>query len=916
MFAIVWQKIRGQKGLHLCLLIGMTLFAALWGSYPMLIRIAGDRLLQKAFADAKEDSVSFPAVLHKSGKWEADSAGEVLERLYAYGEKWGEYVDADAAAVQTVLTLDGGRTETSLGGRNYYLNFAVLADAKDRLLTLEEEDEWEYLPCMASEALMDAYGLTVGELIRFPDIVNDGGETLTFTVTGICREADITEPYWNLTLEELKKQLVISVDTADILLRDWGISGVSYEFFEMLDYRQITSGKAAVYLSYLQQFANADAGFSTNLIRLLQAYEKDMATVRRILAALTIPAFVLLLLFLSMVSSQIIRSEEGEIAVLRSRGAGAWQVMRLYFMRALALAVPAELLGTGLSCLLSAAMGNPSFSMDMAAMGLAACLIAVLFVTASVWRLAKTTVVKQRAAAGIAKKPLWLKGCLDGILVLLSVYLLYNFRRQQEALALQLARKEPVDPMLLLGSSLFIFGLGLLAVRLCGLLVRFVDFLGKKRWSAVAYAAFLQVRRTWYKQAAVGIFLIITISAAIYDASLARTVNQNRRSRISYETGCDLRCAESFPLRKSYSGTEGVLHWRYEEPDYGRYQELVESGSACITRVILDESAKISAGGKSLDAVSFYGIHTKEFGETARLVQLPGEEHWYHALNALAQNRYGILLSSNAAEALGVKTGDSISCLRMTPVEGMEDVPLGQTTGEVCGIVDNFPGYRRYTYIENAEGELVEQEHYLVVMNYATVVNVFGLTPYEVWMRISDGGQDVVSAFLRENGQDAKFTSLEEAQQESENQALVQITNTLLVFSLFISIVICALGFFIYWSMSMRQREMLFGIYRAMGVRRGEIWRMLFIEQFFSSFLAMLSGIAVGVLASRLFVPVVSLVYLPGRHNLPIRWQTDVSDFFYLAVLLAALMLAVAGMLMYMVSRLKIAQALRLGEDG
>ncbi|MCM1282164.1 MAG: FtsX-like permease family protein [Roseburia sp.] len=915
MFAIVWQKIRGQKGLHLCLLAGMTLFAALWSSYPMLLRIAGDRLLQKAFADAKADSVSFPAVLHKSGKWEADAAGQVLERLYAYGEKWGEYVDADAVAVQTVLTLDGGRTETSLGGRNYYLNFAVLPDAKDRMLTLEEEGEWEHLPCMVSEPLMDAYGLTVGEVIRFPDIVNEGGETLTFTVTGICREADITEPYWNLTLEELKKQLVISVDTADLLLRDWGISSVSCDFFEMLDYRQITSGKASVYLSYLQQFADADAGFSTNLIKLLNAYEKDMATVRRILVALTIPAFVLLLLFLSMVSTQIINSEAGETAVLRSRGAGAWQVMRLYFMRALALAAPAELLGTGLSCLLSAAMGNPSFSMDMAAMGLAACLIAGLFVTAPVWRLAKTTVVKQRAA-GIAKKPLWLKGCLDGILVLLSVYLLYNFQRQREPLALQLAGKEPVDPMLLLGSSLFMTGCGLLAVRLCGLLVRFVDFLGKKRWSAVAYAAFLQVRRTWYKQAVIGIFLILTISGAIYDASLARTVSQNRRSRIGYETGCDLRYAESFPLRKSYSGTEGVLHWRYEEPDYGRYQELVESGSADITRVILDESAKISAGGKSLDLVSFYGIHTKEFGETARLVQAPGEEHWYHALNALAQSRYGVLLSSNAAEALGVKTGDSISCLRMTPVEGMEDVPLGQTTGEICGIVDNFPGFMRYTYTENAGGEIVEQEHYLVVMNYATAVNVFGLTPYELWMRVSDGGQDTVSAFLRENGQDAKFTSLEEAQQESENQALVQITNTLLVFSLFISIVICVPGFFIYWSMSMRQREMLFGIYRAMGVRRGEIWRMLFIEQFFSSFLAMLSGAAIGVLASRLFVPLVSLVYLPGRHNLPIRWQTDVSDLLYLGVLVAALMLAAAGMLMYMVSRLKIAQALRLGEDG
>ena len=45
---------------------------------------------------------------------------------------------------------------------------------------------------------------------------------------------------------------------------------------------------------------------------------------------------------------------------------------------------------------------------------------------------------------------------------------------------------------------------------------------------------------------------------------------------------------------------------------------------------------------------------------------------------------------------------------------------------------------------------------------------------------------------------------------------MVQITNGMYTLGFLISLILCFVGFFIYWLRSIRQRQELFGIYRAM----------------------------------------------------------------------------------------------------
>lgn len=64
--------------------------------------------------------------------------------------------------------------------------------------------------------------------------------------------------------------------------------------------------------------------------------------------------------------------------------------------------------------------------------------------------------------------------------------------------------------------------------------------------------------------------------------------------------------------------------------------------------------------------------------------------------------------------------------------------------------------------------------------------------------------------------------------------------------SFIVMLVLCTAGYLIYWIMSIRAREMVFGVLRACGMHKGEIFKMLFMEQFFSGVCAVFAGIGIG----------------------------------------------------------------------
>ena len=107
--------------------------------------------------------------------------------------------------------------------------------------------------------------------------------------------------------------------------------------------------------------------------------------------------------------------------------------------------------------------------------------------------------------------------------------------------------------------------------------------------------------------------------------------------------------------------------------------------------------------------------------------------------------------------------------------------------------------------------------------------------------------------------------------------------------SFILSLIVCSVGFLLYWVMTLKQRELQFGIYRAMGMRMREVKAMLLNEQIFLSFLPLLAGAGIGITATAMFVRLISIIYLPQKHNIGVNVYIYQSDMLELAGVLFVL---------------------------
>ena len=960
MFGFVINKLKNRKWLNLCLLMGVALFIALFVCHSMFEKGAGNQILDRLFTDHATQQNEFPAQMSREGTYavaDYPDSQSVLDKLSGYERKWTEYVDINKVSSQQLITLPGGRADTEFGGPNNYFTIGYLPGLSEYADVVKSQTGTATFECCISEKTMDHYGLVAGEKIYLHVPDGSGKKEISFVISQICREKDINDPYWAKTLSDMGDVIFVSQDVFDEMMQYYSEDNISYSDFLMLDYTQINTENASLYDGYMEQFKDADKLYNDNIRDTLERFFTQQKTIKLMLWALELPCLVLLLLFIRMISVQIISLEQNDILVLRSRGATKLQVFILYLQQSGIIAFAGCVLGIVLGYIMCRAAASTDgflrftakdintykFVWQMLVYAVAAAVIMVLFITVPVWKKSKDAISERSSRGRISKKkPLWEKCFIDVILLALSAYLLYNYNKQKSTLAISVLENRSIDPVMILDNSLFIFAAALLCVRLTGLIILLVDRLFKKHFSPAMYASFLQLKRTRYNQGFLAVFLIMTVAGGIFDANMARTMNSNMEQRIVYNVGCDAIYNEDFRLRIQYN-KNGSVNWMYDEPDFGKYESLKNEGICDgVTRVLEDERVDISAGSGSVSDAYLMAINTKEFGETAKLQSGQNDDindaHWFNYLNELAKEPDGVIISSNLAKDLGLKVGDSLNYSRYVPEAVDEDQIYASENVKGCAIVKGFPGYERYTYETDADKNVTEQEKYLIVANYATVVEKFGMTPYSVWMNLSKGKtvDDIVGYLGGENSENSdstadnltdtqsekvqseiyrNITSAQQLIEENKNSATVQITNGMFTLSFILSLIVCSVGFLLYWVMTLKQRELQFGIYRAMGMKMREVKAMLLNEQIFLSFLPLLAGAGIGITATAMFVRLISIIYLPQKHNIGVNVYIYPSDMLELTGVLFVAVAVCYVVISRLLKSMKIAQALRLGED-
>lgn len=936
MLKIMFQKMWHKKWMISCILLGIILLTATVVSFPLYRKAAYDRMLQDEFENALRDSGEWPAKLEmnlvskqqKGGKSMTQMEGNLTNLFGQLGvtpKVSGYYYRLDVQELRSTLNRgDIGKIYTRLGMLSGLPEHVTMVYGQ--MYSEDGLDEDGNIEVVISDACMIRQGFLLNEVLQFTNLRDAERNPINIKICGVYKATDKDDFYWQKTPDEYNEHCMMSEALFRQLFcgENAGRFTINCQYFALFDYTTLDS-ESVKYLQKQTDYIYEAGSFRKTLEDaqyrdILNEYNLKQDKIGATLVILQIPVLCLLAAFLVMISSQIYEMEQNEISVYKSRGASGKQIFRLYLYQNIFLSIVGAVAGVPLGVLFCKLLGSTrnflefdttrmlevEMSAEVIYYILVAVLVVILIMTLPTIKYSRVTIVNLKQKKAVKKRRLWEICGLDLITFGVSLYGYYNFRKNAEVMSGSVLEGKSLDPLLYLSSSLFIVGMGLLFLRIQPYLIRLIYWIGKRNWGPANYASFMENMKSNGKQQFIMLFMILTISLGMYHATVARTILQNATDNAAYLSGADIVLKEAWQDNAAYIARSPGMEFQYYEPDYGKFSKI----RGCVTsaKVIYDERATTYDKEQKPTRMTLMGINTKEFGQTTYVDDGLQEKFYYEYLNDLAMAPDGVLVSRNFVDNLGYKLGDKITYYNNDKL---------QAGGTIAGVFDFWPGYETMRTELTPDGKVQREEHYMLVAHYSSLVQNWGATPYEVWLTVDENGTDeAIYDWAQENRvRLLKYENKDLELKRVEEDPLLQGTNGILTMGFIVTIILCAAGYLIYWIMSIRSREMMFGILRACGMHKSEVFHILINEQIFYGLLSILSGIGIGKLASKLFVPLLQTAYQADVQVLPLRLISDTSDMLRLYGVVICVMVVCLSVLIGLVFKLNISKALKLGEE-
>ena len=939
MISFLIKKIWKNKWMMFCLLFGNILLIGIVSATPMYINATMRRIIYQGLRQEQIANEAHPAVMELHFIFNNVSAAV---RNYEYiltrdGHAPGILQELGVPAIDTI------RTDSMAGwllqpyvprdlmpfGRSMNLTGIDFLEENVRLthgrLPSSELVGGNTIEAIMSDAAMLRHNLLYGELLEVRNVGSHPAGVLFVQVVGVYAFEEGTELFWSVLDINHIHSLLISSD----LIRNEFIPTYTVEYrittswYHILDYGMMSARDVPEHLLVLaditERFWDERAWeFRENFGSTIYYYSARADRLAITLWVLQVPIYTLLAFYIFMVSRQILQLEQNEISVIRSRGASRRQILGIYSLQGLFVALVCYPVGIAVGVLLCRMLGASNgfleivvrtaivveVSPDVLIYSGVAMFLSFLTMFIPVVGFSKVGIVGHKRRTSNRKKPLWQLFFLDVLCLGAAIYGLYSFNIQQEAMAMAVRGNQSVDPLLFLSSSLFIMGLGLLFLRIFPYLVKLVFKIGERFWSPTIYASLLKVIRSTGEEQFIMIFLLFTLSVGTFSAQAARTVNLNSDHQIMYLAGADLIFRESWRSEVTFTGQGDETNIVFFEPSFERFTGFEEVEA--LTRVLRQEVGVRIALDSWLYDAPLMAIESDTFGETVWFRNDLLRTHINHYLNALAVRSDGVLLSRFFQTEMGMRIGDTFT---------IHDEFGNNVRVVVTGFIDFWPGFAPIQRIEVYE-QVVELRQPLIVANIGFLQSQRGVMPYQVWMRTNSDSNRFFRDFVEENRINiVEFHDTRQQLVESRLDPILQGTNGVLTVGFIVTLLICFAGFLIYWILSIRSRVLQFGIFRAMGMSMTSLVGLLVNEQFYITMTSIALGALVGEITARLFVPLIQMSYSAAEQVIPLMVVNELSDYRNLYSVIGIMIVICFGVLAFYISRIKIAQALKLGED-
>jgi putative ABC transport system permease protein len=928
-----------------CLLIGVILAVAMMSSIPVYTEGVLQRMFVKDMESFQSNNNIYPGTYTFNMNFFDFEKEEGIVKFQEANERITKelYPEVNLPSIISSFSvadeLLGAMDETQLEWNSSTKSITVeaMSDFSDHIEIIQgnifsTEKMNETYEAVVSERTIKEKNLLVGRTYVIKSLYD---HTLTDVVkvkiVGVYTYKDENDPYWAYGDWERKGSFIIDYDLfLNEFLNESITELTSANWYYALDYYKIKVKDIPSLVNIIKrQTRNMRNSYDYSSILpvydIMNKYIERAKVLKVTLLVLQLPILLMILFYLFMVSQLIVDQERNEMAVLKSRGYSRLQIIKGYFSQGIILSAIALIIGPLLGLLfcrfIGASNGFLEFiqrkklpvSLNLKAYGYSLIAIFFFMITMLIPAILATRsniVNHKQQNARKRNTTLWKTFYLDIVLLAVSIYGYFSYQSRINVMQLNNMNVNaiPIDPILFCLSTIFILAVGMVFLRIFPYLVRMIFFIGRKFWGPVGYTSLTNVGRAGVQDQFLMLFLILTIAIGVYNANSARTININTEQKERYRYGADMVLQPKWdnnaaPVFTIPGATPDISIPRpiiYIEPPYLPFTQLngVESTAKVFTR----EDINTSVNGNFNRNTYILGIEPYEFGNTAwfRHGLLP--HHINEYLNLMTEDPRAFIVSSSFKKNFDAKVGDLIT------------VNWGHNSnleGYIFAFVDYWPTYNSYS----EENNLAARD--LIVANLSYINTNMRIEPYDIWLKLEKGATtDMVYNDITEKG--LEILSIKNTNQEvisQKNDAMLQGTNGALTMGFIVTLIICTIGYLIYWILSINKRTLQFGIFRAMGITLKEILNMIIIEQFLISGSSIIMGIVAGGVASDLFIPLLQVVYSTSDQILPLKVVAFRGDYYKLYSIIAMMLLIGVAVLGRLITKININQALRLGED-
>lgn len=854
-------------------------------------------------------------------------------------------VDASKRRQMTLTSLSGLKDHIEISGGQIYGDNAS-SDGVQAVI-------WE-------EAMFRS-DIHIGDVFNYPLPSGVKGSPLKVKIVGTFKLKQENDPYWFQGMDGLLPGLFVSenVFTQD-LINTKKIPLNLANWYYAFDLSNIETSRLANLTKTLNRLdinlysKLKETRVDISFLEILDEFKKISLQLQILLFTLAAPMLGMVFYYIVMNARQSLERQRSDIAVLRSRGGSTRQIIRVYFLEGVILGGIALLVGPLLGWFMAKSIGSASgfltfvdrkavpihLTKEAALYGLGSVVLAIAASVVPAVTYARSSIVgyKQQMARS-DRKPIWQRWFMDIALLLASGYGWYLFN-DSRVLSLKTGLgtdQMQVHPLLFFVPAVSIFALGLFFLRLFPWILRFFNGLGKRIFPVPIYLTLTQLSRSAKAYYPLMLLLILTLGLGVYNASAARTIDLNSTERTLYQYGTDViiqtaweGVSDDLPTNpdagKGTGGTGGTgdagggqkgngsggqtgaggqgnpggspgqgdqppSKTRFIEPPFEMFRTM--EGVDHAARV-MQTKGNVTVSGKSLGTGMLVGVDNTDFANVAWFREDLFPAHPNRYLNLLSSYEQAVIIPSKLAEKYQLKEGDLISIgIQQQPVEFV-----------IVGILPYWPG------------QYPDQTPFFIA-NLDYIYDQVPLIPYEVWLKMKEGAKTapILEALKAKN---IEWVSVKDVRTELVKQNKQPTRGGvfgILSLGFLVSILVSLIGYILYWFFNLSSRVVQFGVLRAMGLKRKQLTRMLLLEQIFTAGLSIAVGIGAGKLAGYLYLPFLQTAENVKTQVPPFRVVFEAKDAYPLYGVVAVMMMTGATILVFHIRRLRVHQAVKMGEE-